>query len=84
MSAEDKKSSHVPNGNGVVRTGKRPFIIGVSGGTASGKVGYAAAVRIRQVLTEICVCLAVDRVQEDHGEAGHRQCGLHAAPGRLH
>lgn len=53
MSAEDKKSSHVPNGNGVVRTGKRPFIIGVSGGTASGKVGYAAAVRIRQVLTKI-------------------------------
>jgi hypothetical protein len=38
MSAEDKKPGHAPNGNGVVRTGKRPFIIGVSGGTASGKV----------------------------------------------
>lgn len=54
-------------------------------GVRKGKVA-AAAVRIRPgILTEICcVCPAVDRVQEDHGEAGHRQCGLHAAPGRLH
>lgn len=84
MSAEDKKSCHAPNGNGVVRTGKRPFIIGVSGGTASGKVGRRRRANSAGFKRDFCVCFAVDRVQEDHGEARHRQCGLHAAPGRLH
>lgn len=97
MAGGDEKSSGSGNGsgngngNGNVRrlnSGKTPFLIGVAGGTASGKVlhiiWYQTCTNLARHMNISRLLVSVYRLQENYGEIGSGRHGSHRTSSGLH